>query len=144
MAKTKSGGPIGNKHAVGYGAPKGNKNAARGVRFRKALEKAIAEEGMKDAAAALEHGAFSAGMLRIARKIVAQAMKAEPWAIKEIGDRLDGRPHRQIDLGIDEDTAETIVGLQVVFGRGDDVKRIGAEAKRLPDHSAAEESPKSH
>lgn len=40
---------------------------------------------------------------KIARKLIAQAEAGEPWAIKEIADRLDGKPTQAIDQTITDE-----------------------------------------
>lgn len=34
----------------------------------------------------------------IAEKVVDQAVKGEPWAVKEVADRIDGKPAQQLNL----------------------------------------------
>lgn len=64
-------------------APKGNKNAAKGKEFRDALRRAMCAEG-RDA------------LRKIATKLVDAAEDGEAWAIREIADRLDGKPSQVI------------------------------------------------
>jgi hypothetical protein len=70
------------------GAPKGNNNASKGKRFVSMIEKRLEE---LDA------------MQRIADALIAKALEGDMQAIKEIGDRLDGKAKQQIDLGGQED-----------------------------------------
>jgi len=70
------------------GAPKGNNNASKGKRFVSMIEKRLEE---LDA------------MQRIADALIAKALEGDMQAIKEIGDRLDGKAKQQIDLGGQDD-----------------------------------------
>lgn len=36
---------------------------------------------------------------KAAEELLTQSAKGESWAIKELADRLDGRPHQSVDLG---------------------------------------------
>jgi len=61
------------------GAPIGNKNAQKGQIWNDALRKAIVQDDAKRLRASVE-------------QLLNLASKGEPWAIKELADRLDGRP----------------------------------------------------
>jgi hypothetical protein len=61
------------------GAPIGNKNAQKGQIWNDALRKAIVQDDGKRLRASVE-------------QLLNLASKGEPWAIKELADRLDGRP----------------------------------------------------
>ena len=65
------------------GAPVGNKNAARSNHWRDAVWQALEKRGRGDAKAAL---------VELAEKLVEAANGGDPWALKELGDRLDGKP----------------------------------------------------
>ncbi len=73
------------------GAPIGNQNAAKGRRWAKAIEREVAR---------LEKGDLEAGLARIARRVVKVADEGDEekaiWAIKEIADRMDGKPAQAI------------------------------------------------
>lgn len=58
------------------GAPKGNSNAAKGKKWTDAIRKALARGKKLDV---------------IAKKVVEMAVAGDMQAIKEIGDRLDGK-----------------------------------------------------
>ena len=38
---------------------------------------------------------------RIADQLVRQAESGEPWAIKEVADRLDGKPQQTVDMNVE-------------------------------------------
>lgn len=62
----------------------GNQNAAKGKRFASVLEKRIAELRAMDG---------------IVDALITKALEGEMPAIKEIADRLDGKPKQQLDVG---------------------------------------------
>jgi hypothetical protein len=61
------------------GAPIGNKNAQKGQLWNASLRKAIAQDDGRRLRASVE-------------QLLNLASNGEPWAIKELADRLDGRP----------------------------------------------------
>lgn len=65
------------------GAPKGNKNAARGRTWRDAIDRA-----MKRNRTALD---------KCADALLNAAMTGDMTALKELGDRLDGKPQQAIE-----------------------------------------------
>jgi hypothetical protein len=65
------------------GAPKGNQNATKGRLWNEAIRKVLAE-GDKQA------------LVRVARKLVNAAEEGDIQAIRELGDRLDGKPNQSI------------------------------------------------
>lgn len=68
-------------------APRGNRNAAKAKDWETALRRALAQHK--------ETGA----LVKIAEKVVDSALEGNMLAIKEIGDRLDGKPAQAIDVG---------------------------------------------
>lgn len=75
------------------GAPKGNNNATKGREFREALKRALAHR----------YDTASDGLMEIANKLVDAAEKGEGWAIKEIGDRIEGKPAQAMTIGGDKE-----------------------------------------
>lgn len=75
------------------GAPVGNNNATKGREFREALKRALAHR----------HETASNGLMEIAAKLVQAAEEGEGWAIKEIADRIDGKPAQSMMLGGDSE-----------------------------------------
>jgi hypothetical protein len=65
------------------GAPFGNTNASAEKPWRNALNRAIAQD---------DH----VRLRQAAEQLLTQAASGESWAIKELGDRLDGKPHQQV------------------------------------------------
>lgn len=76
------------------GAPRNNINATKGSQWRQAIRKALAkyadEQGDKAKA--------SRGLELVARKFIEAAAAGEPWAMKELGDRIDGKPSQGVEL----------------------------------------------
>lgn len=64
-------------------APEGNQNAAKGKVWNDALRKAIVQDDGKRVRAAID-------------SLLTQAADGEQWAIKELADRLDGKPAQTI------------------------------------------------
>lgn len=86
------------------GAPKGNRNASNGTRFRDALHHALvnfANDKVKKGEALREIG----------KTVVAAAIEGEQWAVQEIANRLDGKPKQQTELSSNPDAP---VGITVV------------------------------
>ena len=69
-------------------APKGNQNAKKGRKWREALNDALHDD--------------PEALFRIAKKVVALAEEGDIQSIKEIGDRLDGKPTQRVAGDEDE------------------------------------------
>ena len=82
------------------GAPEGNKNSAKGKLFHGELRKVLVQEDAKRLRA-------------IAEKLVKSAEDGEAWAVKEIMDRMDGKPLQATSIENPDGTA--ITGIQVTF-----------------------------
>lgn len=80
------------------GAPLGNNNAGKNKVWRDALDRAIAQDDGKRLRAAAE-------------KLLDLAEAGEGWAVKELGDRLDGKAAQQL---IHTGDADTPLVVQVV------------------------------
>ena len=84
------------------GAPLGNQNAVKeNRRWAEALNRAIAQDDGKRLRSAAEN-------------LLNQAAAGEPWAIREIADRLDGKPKQQIEAS-GPDGGPIEAGLTVTF-----------------------------
>lgn len=66
------------------GPPTGNNNATKGRAWYNALSKELT--GNKNAPK----------LRKLAKKLIEKAQEGEGWALKEIGDRLDGKPAQTI------------------------------------------------
>ena len=77
------------------GGQLGNTNASKGKPWRDALDKALKQYVNKDAGLVRGQALFS-----IATRVVEQALSGNKDAIQEIGNRMDGRPHQSMDIGI--------------------------------------------
>ena len=63
-------------------APQGNTNAAKGALYNSALKRALARSG----------GSVDGGLNKVCDQLVIAALNGEQWAIKEVADRIDGKP----------------------------------------------------
>jgi hypothetical protein len=70
------------------GAPVGNQNAKTAKRWQSAITRALAR--------AADGAGVEAGLDKLADKLVAAAVVGEQWALREIGDRIDGKPAQAI------------------------------------------------
>ena len=74
------------------GAPTGNSNATKGKRlFNSALKRALTQGPER--------------IEKIVNMLIEQAEAGEPWAVKELIDRVDGKPAQSIIGGDDDDPA---------------------------------------
>ncbi len=79
------------------GAPQGNTNAAKGKRWSNAIDTALAKRSKSDAQAAL---------VELAEKLILAAEDGDAWALKELGDRIDGKAAQSMDIKVREITHE--------------------------------------
>ena len=70
------------------GAPEGNQNAKKGKLFYEQLRKVLVQND-------------AIRLRRIADKLVTSAEKGEPWAVKEVMDRVDGKAIQSTDITTD-------------------------------------------
>jgi hypothetical protein len=63
-------------------APIGNHNAKRAKRWQKAIERALSRASNSD---------IDAGLDKAADMLVSAAYTGDQWALKELGDRMDGK-----------------------------------------------------
>jgi hypothetical protein len=73
------------------GAPKGNRNAAKGRIWTQAIERALERRKSR--------GKQIKAIDMIADKLLDQAQAGDLQALKELGDRLEGKPTQQVELG---------------------------------------------
>lgn len=81
------------------GAPLGNQNGVRGVRWRDAVERALEHRSRGKQIQALDECAM---------QLIDQCLAGDLAALKELGDRLDGRPAQQMTLSSDAQNPFTI------------------------------------
>lgn len=81
-------------------APIGNLNAAKGKMFYDALRKNLTQNPGRLAA--------------IVEKLLVEAENGEPWAIKEVIDRLDGKAVQLAQIA-GEDGQPLLSGIQITF-----------------------------
>ena len=86
-------------------APLGNQNAKKAKRWQKAIERALARES---------NDSIDAGLDRAATTVVRSAFAGEQWALREIGERIDGKVPQAITGDADEDPIQ--IGEIVVRG----------------------------
>lgn len=82
------------------GAPQGNTNAAKGKLFYDQLRKIAMQDPHK--------------LRNVAESLFAAAEAMEPWAVKELLDRLDGKAVQQTEL-TGAEGAPLLSGIQVTF-----------------------------
>ena len=84
------------------GAPKGNSNATKGKPWRDAIDRAlrVRDKSRVDGKEALD---------TLAEQLLVAAEAGEGWALKELGDRLEGRPAQSLTIGGDEENPLEIV-----------------------------------
>ena len=80
---------------AGRGAPIGNDNATKSKPWRNALDRAIKQDDGKRLRAAAE-------------KLLDEAAKGEAWAVKELGDRIDGKSVQPIEGSVDATLQVTV------------------------------------
>jgi len=78
------------------GAPVGNQNGKKGKLFYDALRVALVQEDRKK-------------LRTITEKLVKSAENGEPWAIKEVMDRIDGKPVNTTELSGTDNTPLKLV-----------------------------------
>ena len=79
------------------GAPKGNTNAAKGKQWSDAVRKVVIQSKKLDT---------------LANKLVDMALDGDLQAIKELGNRLDGKPAQAVQA----DVGGTVTIEQVIYG----------------------------
>ncbi len=76
------------------GAPVGNQNAAKANIWTSAIQRALAKRSKLDALEAIDG---------LAEKLLQQCDKGEVGALRELGDRLQGKPAQALTIGGDAD-----------------------------------------
>lgn len=89
------------------GAPVGNKNSAKGRQWAEAIKRAVARK---------HNGDLNHGLDTLAEKLVDAVATGDLQALKEFGDRLDGKPAQAIIGGGEDDPAIKTVSEVVLRG----------------------------
>ena len=74
------------------GAPEGNQNAAKSKPWRDAINRALARYG---------EGSTDGGLNKLADKLIKKCEESDLQALKELGDRIEGKPPQSVELGED-------------------------------------------
>ncbi len=74
----------------GPGAPEGNDNAHKGAQWKQAIKRALAHKSGKT---------YREGLDLVATKFIEAAEQGDAWAIKDLADRIDGKPAQSLDIG---------------------------------------------
>ena len=78
------------------GAPEGNNNASKGKEWRDAIRYALAKKGREVEGS---DPAYTRGLRKVAEKFVEAAANGDPWAMRELGDRVDGKAVQGVEIG---------------------------------------------
>lgn len=70
------------------GAPIGNKNGAKNKLWEQALTRAVRPKDLED----------------IAKTVIQAAKDGQPWAVTELGNRLDGKPMQPVEHKVERET----------------------------------------
>lgn len=87
------------------GGQPGNQNARKAKLFEGALKRALARAA----------GTVDEGLAKVADALVRAGVAGEQWAVKEIGDRLDGKPAQSVALSGDEENPLRIESIKRVI-----------------------------
>lgn len=71
-------------------APAGNQFAAKAKQWQMAIERALDQRGASDRRKSLDE---------LATVLLDKCAEGEGWALKELGDRLDGKPAQAVTVG---------------------------------------------
>lgn len=98
-------------------APVGNQNARNAKRWQSAITRALAKIS--------EGQGVEAGLDKLADKLVLAASNGEQWALKEVGERLDGKPAQIVAGDDDLDPIRLVQKVERVIRRADPADRNG-------------------
>lgn len=82
------------------GAPVGNTNAASAHVWKSAIERALAKRSRLAQKEAIDE---------LAEKLLEQCDKGDMTALRELGDRLDGKPHQTVAAAVTGDLTFGVV-----------------------------------
>ena len=87
------------------GAPLGNTNNTKGTRWRQAIESALNLKCKSDGQKAL---------VDIATQLLDKAASGDVGALKELGDRMDGKAPQAINVGGQENNPLTVIAREII------------------------------
>ena len=87
-------------------APVGNQFAKKAKIWEQAIKRALARRA---------NGTIDLGLDKLADKLVDAAESGDQWALKEIGDRLDGKPAQSVQVDGDGEGGPVRHALEVTF-----------------------------
>lgn len=79
------------------GAPIGNQNAAKGKVFLDALRKQLVQNPEK--------------LDNIAKRLIKAAEDGEPWAIDQLANRTDGKPHQTAEVELSGNLSQALAAV---------------------------------
>jgi hypothetical protein len=91
------------------GAPLGNQNAVRAKRWQDAINRALDKRSRVAGIEALDE---------LAEKLLVLADEGDLGALKELGDRIEGKPAQTLGIGQDPDLEPMITRVERVIVRG--------------------------
>ena len=87
------------------GAPLGNQNAAKGNRWTLAINAALENRSRRDGIEALE---------ALAERLLTLAEQGDLGALRELGDRIEGKPGQTVILGGDAANPLSLITRRIV------------------------------
>lgn len=113
----------------------GNKSRSRGKDIRDAFRRAVAKLGQKIEG---DEGAYQKGLNALCLVQVKAAVEGSLAAMNMIADRIDGKPHQSIDIGLSADTpVEEFSDAEL----SDELARVRALISRESDKTTGEGEP---
>lgn len=98
------------------GAPPGNKNASNAKEWKDAIRYALAKKGANEDG---DEHAHIRGLRVVAKKFVDACASGDAWAMKELGDRWDGKPPQAIQHSGDSENPLVVEKIERVILNGD-------------------------
>lgn len=101
------------------GAPKGNSNAKDGLEARQSLKRALArlaneKKGKGKASPNDPVKTWRDGLDKLMDEYVAQGLAGQPWALKDVIDRIDGKAAQSVVIGGDPENPVGILPFEFV------------------------------
>ncbi len=89
------------------GAQPGNGNAKKGAEWRQAIKRALTR--VADSNDPDGEISYRRGLDIVADKFVAAASNGDAWAMKELGDRIDGKPKQSIEADVNANIESRLI-----------------------------------